>query len=198
MAIRKIVKIGDDCLRQECRKQEKFDLRLKILLKDMADTMYKAEGVGLAAPQVGVLRRVVVIDVGDQGDGLLELINPVITMREGEQCGREGCLSLPGRQAVVTRPRKVTVQYQNRDGVHCEKTVEGLFARAVCHELDHLDGKLYIDVMDRELTPEEIEGISRRTTTSENRVYGYAGFCRAVPQSLGGGRIFGRRRGHAA
>lgn len=76
--------------------QEKFDLRLKILLKDMADTMYKAEGVGLAAPQVGVLRRVVVIDVGDQGDGLLELINPVITMREGEQCGREGCLSLPG------------------------------------------------------------------------------------------------------
>ena len=131
MAIRKIVKIGDDCLRQECRKQEKFDLRLKILLKDMADTMYKAEGVGLAAPQVGVLRRVVVIDVGDQGDGLLELINPVITMREGEQCGREGCLSLPGRQAVVTRPRKVTVQYQNRDGVHCEKTVEGLFARAV-------------------------------------------------------------------
>ena len=124
----------------------------------MADTMYKAEGVGLAAPQVGVLRRVVVIDVGDQGDGLLELINPVITMREGEQCGREGCLSLPGRQAVVTRPRKVTVQYQNRDGVPCEKTVEGLFARAVCHELDHLDGKLYIDVMDRELTPEEIEG----------------------------------------
>ena len=158
MAIRKIVKIGDDCLRQECRKQEKFDLRLKILLKDMADTMYKAEGVGLAAPQVGVLRRVVVIDVGDQGDGLLELINPVITRREGEQCGREGCLSLPGRQAVVTRPRKVTVQYQNRDGVHCEKTVEGLFARAVCHELDHLDGKLNIDVMDRELTPEEIEG----------------------------------------
>ena len=144
MAIRKIVKIGDDCLRQECRKQEKLDLRLKILLKDLADTMYKAEGVGLAAPQVGVLRRVVVIDVGDQGDGLLELINPVSTMREGEQCGREGCLSLPGRQAVVTRPRKVTVQYQNRDGVHCEKTVEGLFARAVCHELDHLDGKLYI------------------------------------------------------
>ena len=139
------MKIGDDCLRQECRKQEKFDLRLKILLKD------KAEGVGLAAPQVGVLRRVVVIDVGDQGDGLLELINPVITMREGEQCGREGCLSLPGRQAVVTRPRKVTVQYQNRDGVHCEKTVEGLFARAVCHELDHLDGKLYVDLVEGEL-----------------------------------------------
>lgn len=155
MAIRKIVKLGDECLRQTCRRQEKFDLRLKILLKDMADTMYKAEGVGLAAPQVGILRRVVVIDVGD---GLVEMINPVITHREGEQCGREGCLSLPGRQAVVTRPNQVTVQYQNRDGELCEKEAEGFFARAICHELDHLEGRLYIDVMDRELTPEEIEG----------------------------------------
>ncbi len=155
MAIRKIVELGDESLRQVCRKQEKFDLRLRILLKDMADTMYRAEGVGLAAPQVGILRRIVVIDVGE---GLVELVNPVITMREGEQCGREGCLSLPGRQAVVKRPRRVTVQYQNRDGELCEKTVEGLFARAVCHELDHLDGRLYIDVMERELTPAEIEG----------------------------------------
>ncbi len=155
MAIRKIVELGDESLRQVCRKQEKFDLRLRILLKDMADTMYRAEGVGLAAPQVGILRRIVVIDVGE---GLVELVNPVITMREGEQCGREGCLSLPGRQAVVKRPRRVTVHYQNRDGELCEKTVEGLFARAVCHELDHLDGRLYIDVMERELTPAEIEG----------------------------------------
>ncbi len=155
MAIRKIVELGDESLRQVCRKQEKFDLRLRILLKDMADTMYRAEGVGLAAPQVGILRRIVVIDVGE---GLVELVNPVITMREGEQCGREGCLSLPGRQAVVKRPMRVTVQYQNRDGEMCEKTVEGLFARAVCHELDHLDGRLYIDVMERELTPAEIEG----------------------------------------
>ncbi len=155
MAIRKIVELGDESLRQVCRKQEKFDLRLRILLKDMADTMYRAEGVGLAAPQVGILRRIVVIDVGE---GLVELVNPVITMREGEQCGREGCLSLPGRQAVVRRPMRVTVQYQNRDGEMCEKTVEGLFARAVCHELDHLDGRLYIDVMERELTPAEIEG----------------------------------------
>ncbi len=155
MAIRKIVELGDESLRQVCRKQEKFDLRLRILLKDMADTMYRAEGVGLAAPQVGILRRIVVIDVGE---GLVELVNPVITMREGEQCGREGCLSLPGRQAVVRRPMRVTVQYQNRDGEPCEKTVEGLFARAVCHELDHLDGRLYIDVMERELTPAEIEG----------------------------------------
>ena len=155
MAIRKIVKLGDDTLRKVCRAQEKFDLRLAILLKDMADTMYRAEGVGLAAPQVGVLRRVVVIDVGE---GLIEMVNPVITSRDGSQCGREGCLSLPGRQAVVTRPNVVTVQYQDRKGEHKELTAEGFLARAVCHELDHLDGTLYIDVMDRELTPEEIEG----------------------------------------
>ena len=155
MAIRKIVKLGDDTLRKECRKQEKFDLRLAILLKDMADTMYRAEGVGLAAPQVGVLRRVVVIDIGE---GLIEMVNPVITSREGSQCGREGCLSLPNRQAVVTRPNVVTVEYQDRKGEMHTLTAEGFLARAVCHELDHLDGTLYIDVMDRELTPEEIEG----------------------------------------
>ena len=155
MAIRKIVKLGDDTLRKECRAQEKFDLRLSILLKDMADTMYRAEGVGLAAPQVGVLRRVAVIDIGE---GLIELINPVITSRDGSQTGREGCLSLPGRQAVVTRPNVVTVEFQDRKGEKQTLTAEGFLARAVCHELDHLDGTLYIDVMDRELTPEEIKG----------------------------------------
>ncbi len=155
MAIRKIVELGDDALRQVCRKQEKFDLRLWILLKDMADTMYRADGVGLAAPQVGILRRVAVIDVGD---GLVELINPEIIDREGEQCGREGCLSVPGRQGIVTRPRKVTVRAQDRKGRPIELTAEGFFARAVCHELDHLDGVVYVDKMDRELTPEEIEG----------------------------------------
>ena len=155
MAIRKIIELGDEKLRKHCKPVEKFDLRLWVLLKDMADTMYKAEGVGLAAPQVGVQRRVVVIDVGD---GLVELINPEITSREGSQCGREGCLSLPGRQGIVTRPNKVTVKAQDRKGNPIELTAEGFFARAVCHELDHLDGRLYIDVMDRELTPEEIEG----------------------------------------
>lgn len=155
MAIRKIVKLGDDCLRKVCKPQEKFDLRLWLLLKDMADTMYKAEGVGLAAPQVGILRRVVVIDIGD---GLVELINPVIISREGSQCGREGCLSLPGRQGIVTRPNKVTVRALDRKGNEFEMEAEGFMARAVCHELDHLDGTVYIDVMDRELTPEEIEG----------------------------------------
>lgn len=155
MAIRKIVTLGDEGLRKECRREEKFGLRLALLLKDMAETMYKAEGVGLAAPQVGILRRVVVIDAGD---GLVELINPEIIETEGEQCGREGCLSLPGRQAIVTRPRKVKVRAQDRKGEYFELEAEDLFARAVCHELDHLDGRLYIDVMDRELTPEEIEG----------------------------------------
>ena len=155
MAIRKIVTLGDESLRKECRREEKFGLRLGLLLKDMAETMYQADGVGLAAPQVGILRRVVVIDAGD---GLVELINPEIIEVEGEQCGREGCLSLPGRQAIVTRPRKVKFRAQDRKGEYYEMEAEGLFARAVCHELDHLDGRLYIDVMDRELTPEEIEG----------------------------------------
>lgn len=155
MAIRKIVELGDEALRKNCKPQDTFGLRLWTLLKDMADTMYRAEGVGLAAPQVGILRRVVVIDVGE---GLVELINPVIIERSEEtQTGREGCLSLPGRQAIVTRPMRVTVKAQDRKGREFEVTGEGLFARALCHEIDHLDGRLYIDVMDRELTREEIQ-----------------------------------------
>ncbi len=167
MAIRKIMKLGEDALRKTCKPQEKFDLRLWTLLKDMADTMYKAEGVGLAAPQVGILRRVVVIDVGD---GLVELVNPVIVERgEETQCGREGCLSLPGRQGVVTRPRKVKVKAQDRKGKPFEFEAEGFFARAVCHELDHLEGRLYVDVMDRELTQEEIEGHIPEDDLEENQ-----------------------------
>lgn len=156
MAIRKIMKLGEDALRKTCKPQEKFDLRLWTLLKDMADTMYKAEGVGLAGPQVGILRRVVVIDIGE---GLIELINPeIVAVSEETQCGREGCLSLPGRQGVVTRPYAVRVKAQDRHGKPFEMEGEGFLARAMCHEIDHLDGRLYIDVMDRELTPEEIEG----------------------------------------
>lgn len=158
MATRNIVKVGDDTLRKVCRRQEKFDLRLAILLKDMADTMYKAEGVGLAGPQVGILRRVAVVDVTEDHSGLLELVNPEIVETDGTQTGREGCLSVPGRQGVVTRPMKVKVHYQNRKGQWMELETEGFEARAICHELDHLDGRLYIDVMDRELTQEEIEG----------------------------------------
>ena len=158
MANRKIVTIGDETLRKTCREQKKFDKRLHTLLDDMAETMYKAEGVGLAGPQVGILRRVAVVDVSAERDGLIELINPEIVETEGEQTGREGCLSVPGRQGVVTRPRKVRVRYQDRNGNITEREAEGFEARAICHEMDHLDGQLYIDIMNRELSREEIEG----------------------------------------
>lgn len=158
MALREIVKLGDDTLRKVCREQTKFDHRLHVLLDDMAQTMYHAEGVGLAAPQVGVLRRVVVIDCSEEQNELIELVNPVILESSGSQCGREGCLSLPGRQGIVTRPYFVRVQAQNRDGEPFILEAEGFLARAVCHELDHLDGELYIDRMERELTQNEIKG----------------------------------------
>lgn len=142
MAIRNIVTLGDDVLRKICRTQLQFDERLHCVLDDMKETMYKAEGVGLAAPQVGILRRYCIIDVGD---GLLELINPVITEKSGEQTDYEGCLSLPGKSSEVTRPMKVTVRAQDRYGNNFTVTGEGLKARALCHEIDHLDGILYID-----------------------------------------------------
>ena len=148
MALRKIVKIGDNKLRKICKPVEKFDRRLKILLEDMADTMYDANGVGLAAPQVGILRRAVVIDVGD---GLVELVNPVIMESDGQQSGPEGCLSIPGRSGVVTRPNHVKVRAQDSEGNPVEREAQEFFARAVCHELDHLDGVLYVDKMDREI-----------------------------------------------
>ncbi len=158
MATRKIVTIGDEALRKVCRPQQKFDFRLAILLKDLADTMYKSNGVGLAAPQVGILRRVAVIDVTEDHSGLIELINPQIEKTEGTQTGREGCLSVPDRQGIVTRPMKVRVRYQDRHGNPMILETEGFEARAVCHETDHLDGVLYVDKMDRELTEEEIRG----------------------------------------
>lgn len=142
MALRNIVKIGDDVLRKICRTQMTFDEKLAQTLDDMAETMYKAEGVGLAAPQIGLLRRYCVIDVGD---GILELVNPVITEKSGEQTGNEGCLSVPDRFEEVTRPMKVTVRAQDRNGNNFIITAEGFKARALCHEIDHLDGVLYID-----------------------------------------------------
>ena len=156
MAVREILKFGNETLRKTCHRVQKFDLRLRLLLRDMADTMYEAEGVGLAAPQVGILRRAVVIDVQDD-HGLIELINPVIISAEGEQAGPEGCLSKPGRQGYVVRPNKVTVRAQDRHGKFFEITGEGLLARAFCHEIDHLDGKLYIDVEDHEIVEDEEE-----------------------------------------
>ncbi len=155
MAIRNILTIGDELLRKQAKPVTKFDQRLHTLLDDMAQTMYEAPGVGLAAPQVGVLRQVVVIDIGDEEIGLLELINPTITSEKGQQCGMEGCLSVPGRQAVVTRPHKVTLKAQNRSGEEFTLEAEGYLARAICHELDHLKGQLYVDIMDEELFEED-------------------------------------------
>lgn len=154
--VRKILKLGDESLRKVCKPMQKFDLRLWLLLRDMADTMYDAEGVGLAAPQVGILRRVVVIDVGDE-NGLIELINPEIIAAEGEQAGAEGCLSVPGRRGYVVRPNKVTVRALDRKGKPFEITGEGLLARALCHEIDHLDGVMYVDKEDHEITGDEEE-----------------------------------------
>ncbi len=142
MALRNIVKLGDEVLRKICRTQLTFDQKLWDLLDDMADTMYSAEGVGLAAPQVGILRRICVIDIGE---GLIELVNPVITEKSGSQTGSEGCLSVPNRFEEVERPQKVTVRAQNRKGENIEIKGEGFLARALCHEIDHLDGILYID-----------------------------------------------------
>lgn len=148
MGIRNIVKVGDDILRKKSRPVERFDAKLHRLLEDMAETMYKAEGVGLAAVQVGILRRIVVIDCGD---GLLELVNPEIIKSEGEQEDVEGCLSVPGRNGITRRPMKVTIKAQDRDGNWCVYQGEGLKARCFCHELDHLDGVLFTDNMIKEV-----------------------------------------------
>jgi len=140
MASRNIVKIGDPILNKTSRKIEKFDSRLAELLDDMAETMYKAGGAGLAAVQVGVLRRAVVVDIGD---GLLELVNPEIIESGGVQEGREGCLSLPGECGITVRPENVVVKAQNRDGKWYIHKADGLKAKCFCHEIDHLDGILF-------------------------------------------------------
>ena len=145
MAKRKIVVLGeDDVLRRKARTVDRFDGRLAALLDDMAETMYAANGAGLAAPQVGILRRVVTIDVGD---GLIELVNPEIVASEGAVVGVESCLSVPDRCGTVERPEKVTVRARNRAGEEIEVTGEGFLARALCHEIDHLDGVVYVDRM---------------------------------------------------
>lgn len=142
MALRNIVKVGDPILAKKSRKVEKFDDRLAVLIDDMFDTMYDAEGVGLAAVQVGMLRRVVVLDCGD---GPIELVNPEITKAEGEQKEQEGCLSLPGQFGVTVRPAKVQVKAQDRTGKWHIYTGEDLKARCFCHELDHLEGILFTE-----------------------------------------------------
>ena len=142
MAIREIREKGDEILYKKCKAVVKFDEKLHILLDDMYETMQSRDGVRLAAPQVGILKRAVVIDVGD---GKIELINPEIVEESGEQTGSEGCLSVPGVFGEVTRPNVVTVKAQDRDGKWFKITGKELLARAFCHEIEHLDGKLFLD-----------------------------------------------------
>lgn len=148
MAIRQIREIGDEILGKQCKPLTKLTLRNKILINDMLDTMYEANGVGLAAPQVGILKQIVVIDVGE---GPYVLINPEIIETSGEQTGEEGCLSVPGKMGVVTRPNVVKVRALNEDMEEFEIVGEELFARALCHEIDHLSGHLYVEKVEGEL-----------------------------------------------
>ena len=155
MGMRKILTDKEPSLHKVCKPVTKFDWRLHKLLDDMAETLEEANGVGLAAPQVGILRRVVIVDTGD---GILELVNPTLIETSGEQTGAEGCLSVPGRYGLVTRPYYAKVSAQDRDGNWFEAEGEELIARCFCHELDHLDGIVYTQVMDRYLTEEELAG----------------------------------------
>ena len=155
MAIRSIVTHPNEVLTQKCKEVHAFDEKLGKLLDDMYDTMIASDGIGLAAPQVGILRKVVVIDLGEEG-GILELINPVITSTEGSYIDVEGCLSVPGRYGLVKRPYYAKVRAQDRYGNWFEAEGEELIGRCFCHELDHLDGIIYTQVMDRFLTEEEL------------------------------------------
>lgn len=154
MALRKILTAEDPALHKVCRPVTKFDRKLHTLLDDMIETLYDANGAGLAAPQVGILRRVVVIDIGEE---LIELVNPEILEMSGEQDGAEGCLSVPNEFWMVKRPNYVRARAQDRDGNWFEIEGEELMARCICHECDHLDGHLYLEHAYRKLTDEEIE-----------------------------------------
>lgn len=155
MALRKIVLQGEDCLTKKCRVVTDFNERLHTLLDDMAETLVDSGGVGLAAPQVGVLRRVCV--VMNEDEEIIELVNPEIVATEGEQTGLEGCLSVPGKYGVVTRPYVVRVRAQDRNGDWFEVEDEGLTARCFCHEIEHLDGHLFTEHCDHLLSDEELD-----------------------------------------
>ena len=154
MGLRKILTDKEPALHKTCRQVVDFDQKLHKLLDDMKETLAEANGVGLAAPQVGILRRVVIVDTGEE---ILELVNPTLVETDGEQIGPEGCLSVPGRYGLVKRPYTAKVRAQDRYGEWFEAEGEELIARCFCHELDHLDGILYTEVMERFLTEEELE-----------------------------------------
>lgn len=165
MALRRIVLQGEDCLTKMCRPVTDFDNRLHILLNDMKDTLLDSGGVGLAAPQVGILRRVCVVQ--NENDEIIELINPEIVYTQGEQTGLEGCLSVPGKFGVVTRPEVVRVRAQDRDGNFFEVEDSDLTARCFCHEIEHLDGHLFVEHTDHLLTEEELQEYIRRQEEDE-------------------------------
>lgn len=156
MALRKIVVQGEDCLNKVCRPVTDFNRRLHVLMDDLVETLAEAGGAGLAAPQVGVLRRACVV-MDEETEEFIELVNPEIVSQSGEQTGPEGCLSVPGKWGLVTRPDYVRVRAQDRDGNWFEIEGEGLMARCFCHELEHLDGHLYTEHIERFLTDEEVE-----------------------------------------
>ncbi len=156
MAIRNVVKKGESILSKKARKVEVFNNRLDIMLEDMIDTLYETGGIGLAAPQIGILRRIVVIDIGE---GLIELINPEIIEESGTQEEIEGCLSCPQEWGVTKRPLKVTVKAYDRKGEEFTVSGEGLLARAFCHEIDHLNGVLFLSKVIRKVSPEEIKAV---------------------------------------
>ena len=155
MGLRKILTDKDPALHKVCKPVEKFDWKLHKLLDDMKETLAEANGVGLAAPQVGILRRVVIVDTGEE---ILELVNPELLETSGEQVGAEGCLSVPGKYGLVKRPMVARVRAQDRNGDFFEAEGEELIARCFCHEIDHLDGIVYTEVMERYLTEEELNG----------------------------------------
>lgn len=154
MALREIRLMGDDILTKPCKEVTKMTLRTRILINDMLDTMYEAQGVGLAAPQVGVLKRIVVIDIGD---GPIVMVNPELLESSGEQTGNEGCLSLPGKAGTVTRPMYVKVKALDRNMKPVIFEADDLLARAMCHEIDHLEGHMYVELAEGPLFDAENE-----------------------------------------
>ena len=165
MAIREIRKKGDPCLEKVCHPVTEFNERLHLLLDDMRGTLEESGGVGLAAPQVGILRRVVVVDAGDED---IELVNPeVVEVSEETQTGLEGCLSLPGKYGIVTRPEHVVVRAQDRNGDWYEYEGDEILARCFLHEIDHLDGHMYTEIAEKMLTPEELAALEQQEADNE-------------------------------
>ena len=166
MALRKIVEQGDPCLGKVCRPVTEFNRRLHELLDDMLETLEDANGAGLAAPQVGVLRRACVVIDMDSNE-YIELVNPEIVAQSGEQTGLEGCLSLPGKYGIVTRPEHVVVRAQDRNGDWYEYEGDEILARCFLHEIDHLDGHMYTEIAEKMLTPEELAALEQQEADNE-------------------------------